>query len=212
MYSGKKLSATRRAQGFTIIELMFTLAIVAISVSLAIPSYEAFREKRRLTAAAEDITSYVGYAQSLAIKKGQPVSVSWSGSANHSDDFCIGISAPPKDADCDCTETDPAAAGFCSVDGTPYRLSKTDFVEVGHEFMHFRPASGHFSFGPVRGVVSSWSDNEIVDGDWLMYMHSNDGTDSDRLFALELSMAITGRVQVCQQANRRSRLGAYPEC
>jgi prepilin-type N-terminal cleavage/methylation domain-containing protein len=212
MYARKELSTSARVRGFTIIELMFTLVIVAISVSLAIPSYEAFREKRRLTAAAEDITSYVGYAQSLAIKKGQPVSVSWSGSANHSDNFCIGVSAPPKDADCDCWETDPSAASFCSVDGTPYRLSKSEFVNVGHEFMHFRPATGNFSFGPVRGVVSNWSDAEIVDGDWLMYMHSNDGTDSDRLFGLELSMAISGQVHVCQQVNRRSRLGAYPEC
>ena len=95
-----------RHKGFTLIELMFTLLIVAISVSLAIPSYQAFREKRKLTAAAEDITSYVAYAQSLAIKKGQPVSFAWKGSSSHSADFCIGLSAPPRNIPCDCRVTD----------------------------------------------------------------------------------------------------------
>ena len=173
---------------------------------------ESFREKRRLTAAAEDITSYIAYAQSLAIKKGRPVSVAWKGTYSHSADFCLGISAPPKAAVCDCRETDPSAADFCSVDDVPYRLSKLDFVNIDHEFMHFNPPVGNFSFGPVRGVIDNWSHGEVVDGDWLMYMHSNDGSGSQRLYGLEISLSVTGRVEVCQQTGRRSRLGIYPEC
>jgi prepilin-type N-terminal cleavage/methylation domain-containing protein len=201
-----------RQKGFTLIELMFTLLIVAIGVSLAIPSYEAFREKRNLVAAAEDISSHVALARSMAIKKGQRVSMSWKGSGSHSADFCIGLSAPPKNADCDCRVDDPAAASFCSIDGVPYRLSKIDFVRVDHEFMHFNPAVGHFSFDPVRGIVDSWSDAEVVDDDWLMYMHSNDGSGSTRLYGLEFSLAVSGRLDVCQQTARKTRVGGYPEC
>ena len=202
----------RQSPGFTLIELMFTLLIVAISVSLAIPSYQAFREKRNLVAAAEDISSYVALAQSLAIKKGQPVSVSWHGSSSHSADFCIGLSAPPKNEDCDCRVDDPASADFCSIDTVPYRLSKVDFVRVDHEFMHLRPAVGRFTFDPVRGIVDSWSDPKIVDSDWLMYMHSHDGSGSSRLYGIEFRLAMTGRLDVCQQRYRQTRVGAYPEC
>lgn len=201
-----------RQNGFTLIELMFTLLIVAISVSLALPTFEAFREKRSLTAAAEDISSYVRVAQSMAIKTGQPVSVSWRGSNSHSADFCIGLSAPPKNTDCDCRVDDPSASGFCSVEGVAYRLSKVDFVRVDHEFMHFNPAVGHFTFEPVRGIVTSWSDSEIVDNDWLMYMHSNDGSGSTRLYGLEFGLALTGRLDVCQQTYRKTLVGGYPVC
>ncbi len=201
-----------RQKGFTLIELMFTLLVVAISVSLALPAFQAFREKRNLTAAAEDISSYVRSAQALAIKKGQPVSVSWLGSSSHSADFCIGLSAPPKEPNCDCRLTDPSSPKFCSIDGIPFQLEKRDFVKLDREFMHFRPAVGHFTFGPVRGIVESWSDAEIVDNDWVMYMHSHEGSGSTRLFGLEISIALTGRLDVCQQQNRKTRVGGYPEC
>lgn len=201
-----------RQKGFTLIELMFTLLVVAISVSLAVPTFQAFREKRNLTAAAEDIASYVRVAQSLAIKKGRPVSVSWRGSNSHSAEFCIGLAAPPKDPDCDCRLTDPLSPKFCSIDGVAYRLQKQDFVRLDREFMHFRPAVGHFSFGPVRGIIDHWSDAEIIDEDWLMYMHSHEGSGSTRLFGLEFHLGITGRFEVCQQTSRASRVGVYPEC
>ena len=67
-------------------------------------------------------------------------------------------------------------------------MTKTDFVDIGNEFMHMRPATGDFAFDPVRGVIANWSDSEVIDDDYLFYMHSNDGSGSSRLFALEVSL------------------------
>jgi len=198
--------------GFTLIELMFTLVVAAIAVSLAVPTYRAFFDKRELTATAEDIASFVKIGQSLAIKRNKPVNLSWQGSSSHSANFCIGMSAEPKAMACNCWQTNPNAGDFCSVDGVPYRLTKGDFTKVGHEFMHFNPAVGNFNFGPVRGIVSTWSNGEIVDDDWLFYMHSSEGSGNSRLLALELRLAISGRMSICYQTNRVMALGQYPAC
>jgi prepilin-type N-terminal cleavage/methylation domain-containing protein len=208
------------SRGFTLIELIITVVIAAIALSLAVPSYNAFVEKRQLTSAAEDLSSFVGLAQSAAIKMNEPVRVAWQGSSNHSENFCIGISSAPKAMPCDCRVTDVSAANFCAVgaseassaDGQPYRLTKEDFVDISNEFMHMRPAVGSFAFDPVRGVVASWSDGDIIDDDYLFYMHSNEGSGSSRLFALEVSLNVTGRFDVCAQSSRRSAIETYPEC
>lgn len=210
----------RPAQGFTLIELIITVVIAAIALSLAVPSYNAFIEKRQLTAAAEDLSSFVALAQSAAVKMNRPVRVAWRGSSSHSDNFCIGISSAPKAMPCDCRVTEPSASNFCAVgattasaaDGRAYRLTKTDFVDISNEFMHMRPATGHFSFDPVRGVIANWSDSEVIDDDYLFYMHSNDGSGSSRLFALEVSLNVTGRMEICSQTSRRTTIGMYPPC
>jgi prepilin-type N-terminal cleavage/methylation domain-containing protein len=208
------------SQGFTLIELIITVVIAAIALSLAVPSYNTFVEKRQLTSAAEDLSSFVSLAQSAAIKMNEPVRVAWRGSSSHSADFCMGISSAPKAMPCDCRVTDASAANFCAVgassasagDGQSYRLTKEDFVDINNEFMHMRPATGSFAFDPVRGVIASWSDADIIDDDYLFYMHSNEGSGSTRLFALEVSLNVTGRLDVCAQTSRKTVIEMYPEC
>jgi prepilin-type N-terminal cleavage/methylation domain-containing protein len=208
------------SQGFTLVELIITVVIAAIALSMAVPSYNTFIEKRQLTAAAEDLASFVTLAQVSAIKMNRPVRVAWKGSSSHSDNFCIGISSAPKAMPCDCRVSDPSATNFCAIaassasagDGQAYRLSKADFVDINNEFLHMRPATGHFAFDPVRGVVANWSDTDIVDDDYLFYMHSNEGSGWSRLFALEVSLNMTGRMEICSQTSRRTTIGTYPPC
>ena len=55
---GKKGFSTNK--GFTVIELMIGIAVVAIIASLALPSYRAIIEKRQVTSAAEQLTAFLG--------------------------------------------------------------------------------------------------------------------------------------------------------
>jgi general secretion pathway protein G len=48
---------TTRPSGFTLVELMISIAILGGLVTLAVPAYQEYREKVRITQAVTDITS-----------------------------------------------------------------------------------------------------------------------------------------------------------
>lgn len=58
----------RNSQGFTLLEVMTVIAVFAISVSIATPSYKFVFEKYRFKAAVEAIVSNLQSARSEAIK------------------------------------------------------------------------------------------------------------------------------------------------
>lgn len=206
------LSGNPRAisRGFTLIEIMSALAILAISVALAVPSYSSAIERRQLSAGAEEIAAFISYAQSEAIKRNEQVTVSWYTPGSHSTQWCIGVTG--GDTACDCRETVASETDFCAIDGVAYRLQQTDFVDLNFEFMHMNPAVGNFAFDPVRGIVTNFSSSEIIDNDYLFYVHSNEGSGSTRDYELEIRMGMTGRVQICADKSRQSIIGGYSEC
>ena len=189
---------------------MSAMAIVSLSVVMAVPSYSKAVERRQLSAGAEEVAALLGFAQSEAIKRSEPVTVSWYSPGSHSEQWCIGVTA--GGTACDCRETDASQADYCAIDGLPHRLQQTDFVNLDFEFMHMNPAVGSFSFDSVRGIMSNISSAEIIDDDYLFYVHSNDGSGSSRDYELEIRVAMTGRVHICADAYRVSKIGGYKEC
>jgi type IV fimbrial biogenesis protein FimT len=67
--------ASRWAGGFTAIELMVTVAIMAVLMALAAPSFTPLIEGWRVRQAAEQLQSTLYYARSEAIKRGGRVVV-----------------------------------------------------------------------------------------------------------------------------------------
>jgi type IV fimbrial biogenesis protein FimT len=65
----------RRDRGFTIIELLITMAIVSIVLMVAVPQMTQFMADRAAEANAQEFAQAVRFARSEAMKRARPVSL-----------------------------------------------------------------------------------------------------------------------------------------
>lgn len=64
-----------RARGFGLIELLITMAIVAVLATIAVPSFAAMLERMRLTSSVNDYVAAIHGARSNAVREGRIVMV-----------------------------------------------------------------------------------------------------------------------------------------
>jgi type IV fimbrial biogenesis protein FimT len=65
----------RRFEGFTMIEMLFVIAIVGIGMSIAVPSFQGMLQRNRLATQANDLTMAINLARSEASRIGNIVSL-----------------------------------------------------------------------------------------------------------------------------------------
>jgi type IV fimbrial biogenesis protein FimT len=106
-------------RGFTLIELMVTIAVAAVLVSLAAPSFQSLLQRNRATGVTNEFSTALAQARGLAIANnacatlcaasvsatGAPVCLSTSTTAYQSGWIIFTNPA------CDAAQTDPTAAG-----------------------------------------------------------------------------------------------------
>ena len=61
--------------GFTVLELMIVIALLAILTVIAVPSFRSAIQNNRITAQTNDLITAFQLARSEAVKRGRPVSV-----------------------------------------------------------------------------------------------------------------------------------------
>lgn len=171
---------TVHQKGFTLVELMITLVIVAIGVALAVPTYDDITQRRQTTAQAEELASWLEMARSEAVKSNREVSVqlSYTSATN----WCIG--ANEGTGGCDCTETNTSAPSFCSLNGVPHRMDNTGATKSG---MSSYSVDTTFVYDPIRGIK----------GDGDLSNHAYTLESSNGHWSLQVDVGPTGKVQVC---------------
>ena len=78
-----RMNGSRAAKGFTLVELLVTLAIVAIMVSIGVPMYGGFTKGTAITSRSSELVAAINYTRSEAVSRRAsvrlaPLSGSWS--------------------------------------------------------------------------------------------------------------------------------------
>lgn len=79
---------TQKQAGFSLVELMVTIVVLAIIAAVALPSFQGMRDSARVRAATEAVYSQLQFARSESVKQNRDLFVSITTGAS----WCIGIS------------------------------------------------------------------------------------------------------------------------
>ena len=185
------------ARGFTIIELLIVVMIVAIGVALATPTYQDAIQKRHTESRSERFASFVNHAQSESIKRFQTVTVNVNWTA--AKDWCVG--AVEGEMACDCTGLD--ADNLCVIDSETYVLAS----EAGFKSGLLDPGvAGNgvtFTFDPTRGIMSNANNSLGLD-------HAFVFRSDNAHFEATIDVLPTSRIAICSSGNYP--LTSYDAC
>lgn len=191
----------QRQAGFTLIELVVALAVMAVLALTAIPLTTDMLERQRVVAAAEAVQAQFATAKSESYKRSQDFYVRLAESGNN---WAVGLS--DRDNSCNpLTVTDPDASNACSVsyqeaDGTTTRVLRV-INSTMYPGTEVDSDASTFSFNWLRGT--STADTVEIDG-----------TDSDPEYEVRLIVNPFGRMKMCSPATSgdSKKIGRYQDC
>lgn len=109
-----------RRRGFTLIEAAFTMAVLAIILAAAVPSYASYLARQRLRHVAELLELDLRRARELSVNEGRNVHVTFQSGPQ----WCWGAS---RQAPCDCATGLPR----CELGGISSRDHKGTLLQAG---------------------------------------------------------------------------------
>jgi|GEM_PF-2148706 len=177
--------------GVTLYELMTTLSVIAILMSMGAPSYSEFINKRKVAAGADMIATFFENVRMEAVKRNEFASITYKKTDDGSD-WCVGAIIG-KEVACDCMATTPA----CLIDSVPAILSNQTFTQFNGLVATFN--TGTISYDPIRGILTNPAGSVAME-----IKHR------DEDFRVDISVTASGSVRKCTPSGHR--LVGFAEC
>lgn len=175
----------RGTKGFTLIEMMVAIAILAILVSLAAPSFNSFIDKYRVKRAADSISAFLINTKSEAIKRNTTVRAVFKTGG-----WCVGMTT---DATCDCTVANSCQLKLNGVpDGAERVVRGSDYRGI-----LLAATESAFAFTPLQGRADVAGNAEV--------------TSANGLKVRVVVKNTTGRIRLCSPSGA-GNVGGYPVC
>jgi len=187
-------------KGFTLVEVMIVVLLLALILNFAVPELSRFFERNRLKAAAEEVYSQIHYARSETIKQSTPLFMRFV--ANNTSTWSFGI-----DTATGCTPTDAlGGANPCTimVGATAVRkavVNGADEANFTNIKMSLKDSGGttvnpfEIAFDQVRGTATAGTITLTSPNGWI----------------INNVVSVLGHVKVCSPSGA-GKISGYPAC
>jgi type IV fimbrial biogenesis protein FimT len=176
-------TATRPPRGFTALELLIVVTIVAVLLTVTIPSFRGFLAKKRVEGVASELTTDLQFARSAAVARNTEVRLTFVTASC----YVIHLSTLNLTALTACPPTANAA------------LLKVVELQAGTN-ASFSGAPAFVEFDPVRGMAVTDTANTGA---------SIDTVSSAGAWQLRNTVTLLGKVNLCSPGGS---VGGYASC
>ena len=195
--------------GFTLIELMVTVAVAVVLAFLAVPTFSDLIIKSRLRGATDDIVSLLNSSRANSVKLQRQINVSlqgttaWcAGAIAESGPASVGAAATVSTTACDCINS-PSA---CTVNSDSMLVSSSSYSGVALSSLQgsFDYASGGVTFDQKFGGLSP---STLLVGTFT----TPKVTVTSGKYSTQISVSPLGQTNVCVPSGSPFVSG-YPSC
>lgn len=172
-----------RSNGFTLVELMVTIAVLAILLALAAPSFRDTAERRALQGVADNVIAVIGSAKAEAAKRNALVKVDFKAVGTG---FCVGagVVATPSSAGCDCSATTCPLGAFPGNANELRSVTLTEAAKFG--------SATSFVIDPRTGMMADESSSGSVK------------LEVPRGYGVEIKVNKMGRASQCAPSGKKA--------
>lgn len=198
----------RRVWGFTLIELMVTIAVVLTFAILAVPSFQSLRQRSALRGAGDQVLSFWNQARLEAAKRNLNVKVGVAQS-NSGASFCLGAATTASTTAttvCDCFTAN--ACNVAQYPGTDVAGSPAAWGNVKLTGVTLG-SSNWPTVATIKPVLIEPRHTALVDSSTKGIVTLKGPTLGNKLYQLRLNVDQFGRGVLCEPTSAADKLSDY---